>query len=375
MSARSDHRREDVSVASPATRSRRTRRPASRAGRPMSDVDDTGVVGLADRLWQAEVDGRRSSRSPEGRPDLTVAGRLRDPGHNVERRVAAGAVVRGRKVGLTSRPHAAAPRRRRARLRRAARRHVPRRGRRDRARAVAAAAGRGRDGVRHGDRPGRPRRHRRRRAHRHRRRAARRSRSWTAGSPTGGSGRRHRRRQRLVRPKVVLGGRITPVTARGPAPGRGAAATATGRRSRAAPARRRSATRLAASSLAGEQARLGSARGLRRGDIVLAGPLHRMVPVRPGRLLPGRVRPPRERDGAVRRRVRRERRGRTARPERPRAAHRPRHAGSPTPSSARGSTARPSPPFTAQAAVPRASRRPTRPRRWWSSTACRPASG
>src|SRR3712207_401989 len=69
----------------------------------MSDVDDTGVVGLADRLWQAAVDRRPIEPLTRIRPDLTVQDAYAIQGHNVRRRVAAGAIVRGRRMGRTSR--------------------------------------------------------------------------------------------------------------------------------------------------------------------------------------------------------------------------------------------------------------------------------
>ena len=69
----------------------------------MTGVDDTGVVGLADRLWRAEVDRAPIPPITALRPDLTVEDAYAIQTHNVRRRVAAGAVVRGRRLGRTSR--------------------------------------------------------------------------------------------------------------------------------------------------------------------------------------------------------------------------------------------------------------------------------
>ena len=62
------------------------------------------VVELADALWRAEVERAPIAPITEGRPDLTVEDAYAIQTVNVERRVASGAVVRGRKVGLTSEP-------------------------------------------------------------------------------------------------------------------------------------------------------------------------------------------------------------------------------------------------------------------------------
>jgi len=64
-----------------------------------------GVIGeLADRLWQAEVEGRPIEPVTDSYSDLTVADGYAIQTVNIERRVAAGRIIRGRKVGLTSRP-------------------------------------------------------------------------------------------------------------------------------------------------------------------------------------------------------------------------------------------------------------------------------
>ena len=70
----------------------------------MSSAARACVVELADALWQAEVERAPISPISELQQDLAVADAYAIQTHNVDRRVAAGAVVRGRKVGLTSRP-------------------------------------------------------------------------------------------------------------------------------------------------------------------------------------------------------------------------------------------------------------------------------
>jgi 2-keto-4-pentenoate hydratase len=62
------------------------------------------IADLADRLWRAESDRVGVEPLTADHPDLTVEDAYAVQTHNVERRVAAGAVIRGRKVGLTSRP-------------------------------------------------------------------------------------------------------------------------------------------------------------------------------------------------------------------------------------------------------------------------------
>jgi 2-keto-4-pentenoate hydratase len=57
---------------------------------------------LADRLWQAEVDHVPVEPISQDRPDLTVEDAYVIQDRNVTRRVTAGSVVRGRKVGLST---------------------------------------------------------------------------------------------------------------------------------------------------------------------------------------------------------------------------------------------------------------------------------
>jgi 2-keto-4-pentenoate hydratase len=63
-----------------------------------------GLIGqLADQLWEAEVGRQPIAPLTDSYPDLTVEDAYAIQTRNIERRVAAGRVVRGRKVGLTSR--------------------------------------------------------------------------------------------------------------------------------------------------------------------------------------------------------------------------------------------------------------------------------
>jgi 2-keto-4-pentenoate hydratase len=61
------------------------------------------VAELADRLWRAEAERVPVEPFSQDRPDLTIDDAYAIQGRNVTRRVTAGAVVRGRKVGLSSR--------------------------------------------------------------------------------------------------------------------------------------------------------------------------------------------------------------------------------------------------------------------------------
>ena len=58
---------------------------------------------MADRLWQAEVECLPVAPLTDEWAQLTAEDAYAIQGHNVERRVTAGAVVRGHKIGLTSR--------------------------------------------------------------------------------------------------------------------------------------------------------------------------------------------------------------------------------------------------------------------------------
>src|ERR1022692_333175 len=62
------------------------------------------VAQLADRLWQAEINHSPISPITDTDPGLAIDDAYAIQTFNIERRVAAGRVLRGRKVGLTSRP-------------------------------------------------------------------------------------------------------------------------------------------------------------------------------------------------------------------------------------------------------------------------------
>ena len=65
---------------------------------------DAVTAELADRLWRAEVDRAAIDPISETGPDLTIDDAYAIQTRNVERRQAAGRVICGRKVGLTSQP-------------------------------------------------------------------------------------------------------------------------------------------------------------------------------------------------------------------------------------------------------------------------------
>jgi 2-keto-4-pentenoate hydratase len=65
---------------------------------------DATVADLADRLWRAEAERVAVPPLTADLPDLTIDDAYAIQTRNIDRRVDSGAVVRGRKVGLTSRP-------------------------------------------------------------------------------------------------------------------------------------------------------------------------------------------------------------------------------------------------------------------------------
>jgi 2-keto-4-pentenoate hydratase len=70
----------------------------------MTVMADGNVARLADRLWRAEIDRSPISPITDDHPGLGLEDAYAIQSYNIERRVGAGRVIRGRKVGLTSRP-------------------------------------------------------------------------------------------------------------------------------------------------------------------------------------------------------------------------------------------------------------------------------
>ena len=70
----------------------------------MSGSGSTTLADLADSLWRAEADHLAIDPLTSTEADLTIGDAYAIQTANVDRRIAAGAVLRGRKVGLTSRP-------------------------------------------------------------------------------------------------------------------------------------------------------------------------------------------------------------------------------------------------------------------------------
>jgi len=72
--------------------------------RPRIDrMEPTSLADLADSLWRAEETCAPIDPITDHVPDLSVADAYAIQTHNVDRRIAGGAVIRGHKVGLTSR--------------------------------------------------------------------------------------------------------------------------------------------------------------------------------------------------------------------------------------------------------------------------------
>ncbi len=70
----------------------------------MSDGDPATVIELADRLWRAEVDRTPIDPITESRPGLTHTDAYAIQAFNVRRRVEAGRAIRGFRLGRTSQP-------------------------------------------------------------------------------------------------------------------------------------------------------------------------------------------------------------------------------------------------------------------------------
>ena len=70
----------------------------------MSDTDENSVIELADSLWQAAIDRAPIEPITDTRPDLTLADAYAIQAYNVRRRVEAGHAIRGCRLGRTSVP-------------------------------------------------------------------------------------------------------------------------------------------------------------------------------------------------------------------------------------------------------------------------------
>jgi 2-keto-4-pentenoate hydratase len=66
-------------------------------------LDGGAIARFADRLWRAEVDRRPIEPLSDSHPDLAIDDAYAIQSANVERRLAGGRSIRGRKLGLTSR--------------------------------------------------------------------------------------------------------------------------------------------------------------------------------------------------------------------------------------------------------------------------------
>jgi 2-keto-4-pentenoate hydratase len=70
----------------------------------MSVSDGSTIVGLADRLWRAQAERTPIPPITDERPDLTVEDAYSIQTYNVGRRVSEGRVIRGRRLGRTNQP-------------------------------------------------------------------------------------------------------------------------------------------------------------------------------------------------------------------------------------------------------------------------------
>jgi 2-keto-4-pentenoate hydratase len=68
----------------------------------MRDANSTTIQGFADRLWRAEVERTPIEPITDLRPDLAIADAYAIQAHNVRRRLEAGRTVRGLTLGRTS---------------------------------------------------------------------------------------------------------------------------------------------------------------------------------------------------------------------------------------------------------------------------------
>src|SRR4051794_34325261 len=78
---------------------------AARRQRDRAEMaSDTVIRELADELWQADRTSAPIDPLTDRHPDLVIEDAYAIQSHNIQRRISAGAQVRGRKVGLTSLP-------------------------------------------------------------------------------------------------------------------------------------------------------------------------------------------------------------------------------------------------------------------------------
>src|SRR5262249_18601462 len=78
--------------------------PGSAAGNPVAVEPTTLHRTLADELWQADTTAVPISPLTERHPDLTIEDAYAIQSVNIDRRVANGERICGRKIGLTSKP-------------------------------------------------------------------------------------------------------------------------------------------------------------------------------------------------------------------------------------------------------------------------------
>jgi 2-keto-4-pentenoate hydratase len=70
----------------------------------MTVMSDGIVAEVADRLWQAEIDRSPIGPITQTHPGLGIEDAYAIQSHNIQRRIGADRVIRGRKVGLTAKP-------------------------------------------------------------------------------------------------------------------------------------------------------------------------------------------------------------------------------------------------------------------------------
>jgi 2-keto-4-pentenoate hydratase len=75
--------------------------PTERGGRPRAVAASTTTEGFADQLWRAEHERSPIEPLTDLRPDLTLADAYAVQAYNVRRKVEAGRTIRGRRLGRT----------------------------------------------------------------------------------------------------------------------------------------------------------------------------------------------------------------------------------------------------------------------------------